>query len=936
MKKSIITLVAAFAAVTLASAQTPLPNDPATKVGTLDNGLTYYIRHNDKPAQRAEFYLATHAGAILETPDQDGLAHFLEHMCFNGLDNLPGKQMLEYLQSIGASFGGNINASTGIEATRYMLNNIPVIREGILDTCLLVMHDYSHFVTNDPEEMDKERGVILEERRTRRTADWRMYMEQKEYLYKGSKYADCSLIGSEENLKTFKPESLVNFYHAWYRPDNQALIVVGDVDVDQVEAKIKTLFADVPKPEMPLEKPVITIPDNKEPIVGIITDPEATSSNALMVWKSQPIPRELRNTDIALVDGLMKAIVERVMTERFDEISSKPGAPFIGAGVGFEQLCETCDSFLAQVVFKDGEGISALKAMYTEVEKMKRFGFSESELQRAKDEILSVYEKAATGAATRKNAEFVGPLINNFFFNDSYLDPQTKYQYVQMILPQLPAQAINGALTQLITDDNLVITFQCPKKEGLAIPTEAELLAAYNEVKASEIEANAEEQIDSQFIDPSTLKGGKVKKTRELAHGVKEWTLSNGVKVAVLHTDYKDDQVLFQYYKDGGSSLISDEDLASFETNIWGLWQQNSGVSKYPVSTVNKMLSGKQVSISLDIAPRTNGVSGSCPPKDFETAMQLAYLQLTDARFDQDEYDVAISQIKALLPNIEKNPMFEFSKQLTRSISSKRLCGAILDEALLERASLQTIEKNYRKLFADAAGARMMIVGNVNPDEIKPIVEKYIGSLPKGKKPLTWKDNGHDYLPGNIINHFKYDMTTPKVTVAQIYNSYDLPFSIDNVVMLSAATYILRMIYTDTLREDEGGTYGASAASSFTNFPSQALIQVSFDTNPESADKLSKLAVDGLRKLAEEGPTDEQMGRTIEYYKKMLPENRITNNWWMKVISHAYRYDGADYDALYEQAVDKISADGIKKILSDVLASGNFAEIMMTPGETVE
>ena len=937
MKRFVIILSLLFGAVFAGSAQSPLPNDPATRVGKLDNGMTYYIRHNDKPAQRAEFYLATHIGAIQETPDQDGLAHFLEHMCFNGLKNLPGKQMLEYLQSIGAEFGRNINASTGVESTQYMLNNIPIVREGVVDTCLLVMHDYSHYVLNEQEEIDAERGVIIEERRTRRNASWRMYEQNKKYMYKGSKYADCSLIGSQENLETFKRESLVNFYETWYRPDNQALIVVGDVDVDQIESKIKTLFADIPAPVDPKAKDVIKVPDNKEPIVGIVTDPEATGCDVSILWKSDPIPREYKNTDIAFLTDIVKDIISNIMSERFEEITSKPGAPFLGAGLGFSNITETCEALYADVSFKEGEALPALQAFYSEIEKMKRFGFTDSEIQRAKDEILSRYEKRAEGADSRQNAEFVRPIISNFFNNTPYMDPATALQLVKMILPAIPANAVNQTVAQVVTDENMVVLYNGPAKEGLANPTEAQLLETIAAVKASEIAANAEEVIDSEFIDPAKLKGSKVKKTSQLLQGFTEWTLGNGVTVAYKPTEFKKDQVLIRLVMDGGRSLIPDADLPSFEDNILQLFFSNAGVSKYPSATVTKMLSGKQVSVQPYLSEITHGISGSAQPKDLETALQLLYLYFTQPRFEADAFDVAKNQISAVLPNLLQTPNFKFQQAFTRTLFGDNPRNIVLDEKVLEAANLAAIEKNYRKCFKNAAGAKVYIVGNVDAETLKPLVEKYIGSLPKKCGKQTWKDTGERIVPGKVVNAFSVDMQTPKTTVLQVYSSYKTPYTVAEKVNLAAASYILDMIYTSTLREEEGGTYGASTAAMIDKYPvDRSLIQVYFDTNPSSSDKLRELAVSGLKKLAEEGPNDEQMTRVRENFAKNIPENRIRNNYWMDEINYWYRYNHMDYDMEYEAAVAALTPDSIKQAVAKVLEAGNFVEVVMSPDKTAE
>ena len=936
MKKVLIFAAALFFAA-IGSAQTPLPNDPEVKTGKLDNGMTYYIRHNDKPAQRAEFYLATHVGAIQETPDQDGLAHFLEHMCFNGLKNLPGKQMLEYLQSIGAEFGRNINASTGVEATQYMLNNIPVTREGIIDTCLLVMHDYSHFVLCEQEEIDAERGVIIEERRTRRNASWRMYEQDKLYMYKDSKYATCSLIGSQENLETFKRESLVNFYQTWYRPDNQALIVVGDIDPDQILAKIQKLFADIPAPVNPKAKDVIKVPDNVEPIVGVVTDPETPNSSVMVLWKSDPLPREYANTDIAFMTELIKDIVAEVMSERFQEITSKPNAPFLGADLVCSQICETCDVVMGDVAFKEGDVDTAFKAFFTEVEKMKRFGFTDSEVQRAKDEILSRYEKRAQGADSRKNSEFVYPIINNFFHNTPYMVPSVESQLAKNVLQMLPAGAINQIVGQLITDENMVILYNGPEKEGVANPTEAQLLGIVKAVKASEIAANAEEKIDSQFVDPATLKGAKVKKTRSLAKGITEWTLANGVTVAVLPTEFKKDQVLIRLSMEGGKSLIPTEDLPSFEDNLWSLFLSNSGISKFNSATTKKMLSGKQVGMGPYIGSVRHGISGNCQPKDLETAFQLLYLNFVDHRFDADEYNVGKQQIEAVLPNLVNTPNFKFQQEMSKAVYGGNPRVVVIDNDVLAKADISVVERNYRKLFASAKGAKVYVVGNVDLETLKPLVEKYIGSLPKKGKALKWTDTGERMVQGQIEDAFKVDMQTPKTTVFQIYNNYNTKYSVAEEVNLDAVKYILDMIYTDTLRESEGGTYGASTGAGIDKFPvDRSMIQVYFDTNPSSADKLREVAKAELRKFAENGPTEEQMTRVRENFKKNVPEKRIQNNYWMTVINCIYTYGIADFDAEYEAAVNALTPESIRAAAASVLASGNLLEVVMSPDKAAE
>ncbi len=930
--KRLFLFIAAIIVAATAFGQTPLPNDPAVRVGKLDNGMTYYIRHNAQPAQRAEFYLATDVGAFQEEDHQDGLAHFLEHMCFNGTKNFPGKGILNWLQSIGAEFGRNINASTGFEQTQYMLNNIPVIRESIVDSCLLILHDYSHFVTCDPKEIDAERGVILEEKRTRSNASWRIFEKSLPYYYGDTPYSRRTLIGGEEQLKTFAYESLTSFYQTWCRPDLQAVIVVGDVDVDKVEAKIKSIFADIPAVENPQPKVLHKIPDNVEPIVGILTDPELTTSSIEVLWKSEPMPKELKNTDMAFMMDIVKYYIRLIMRERFTDITSRPDAPFLGASFYISSLCNSCDATMGNVTFKEGDAVNAFTAFMLEIEKMKRYGFTDGEVQRASANIISEYERAAEAAPTRKNAEFVYPLLYNFYDNSPYMDPATELQLVQMICSQaISAPMLNQIAAQVITDHNMVILYNGPEKEGLANPTEQEITGVLATVKTAEIAANVEEAINEPFISDE-LKGAAVKKESKSIYGATEWILKNGVKVVVLPTQHKQDQVMFELVKEGGRTLIATEDLPSFEDNIWTLFVNNSGISKFSNSQVSKMLAGKNLRVSPYIGSQRHGVEGSSTPKDFETALQVMYLYFADPRFDEAEYQTGIQQIKAILPNIATNPDFMFQNAVQKIFyNSPRTVE--LNEETLAKADLATIERVYRELFKDAAGATLYVVGNVNPAEIKPLIEKYIGSIAKGKKATEVNQaNVMNFVKGGVDETVLLPMETPKSTVIQIYTAY-LPVTTKFEVALEVANYVLDMIYTKTIREDEGGTYGVGTAMAGQRSPvERGIIQVQFDTNPEMAEKLSELAKKGLKELAENGPDQEKFNMAIENLKKNLPESRISNYYWNGNLFQYYKY-GLDHDKEYEEALNTITPEDVKAALQAILAQNNLIEITSAPNK---
>lgn len=914
----------------------PLPTDTTIRIGKLENGMTYYIRQNDKPAKRCEFYLATNVGAFQEEDDQDGLAHFLEHMCFNGTKNFPGKGILNYLQSIGAEFGGNINAATGLEQTTYMLNNIPLEKAGVVDSCLLIMHDYSHFVTCDPKEIDAERGVIIEEKRTRNNAGWRNFMRFNQFIFAGTPYAKRTLIGSEEQLKTFKPESLTSFYHTWYRPDMQALIVVGDINVDEIEGKIKQIFSDIPKAENPKAKPVVKIPDNDKPLIGIATDKEATSSNIDVLWKSEPTPLEYRNTlQGGVLPEIMKSILYYGMQERFNDIKAQPDAPFFNGDLYVDQVSNYCEATQASVSFKDGEYARAFRALLVEVEKLKRYGFTAGEYERATTKLISELEKEATAAETRKNPDFIRPILQHFFQNETLLDPQTELQYAQMICQQLPLDMFNGVVKQLITDNNMVVFYTGPEREGLTNPTEAELQAIIEEVKASEIAAPVEETSNEPLLDASQLAGGKLTTVKELGkgqYGAAEWTLDNGTKVVYLKTDYKKDQVLINYVKQGGASLVDVADIPSLDGDIWYLYTTNKGVADIPGTKLKKMLAGKNVQVTPYIDQLESGISANTTPKDIETAFQLIYLNYTKQRFDADEFNIGLSQIKSLLPNLEKQPDFVAQQLLYKSLYCNNPRRQIISSETVDKISLATLEKVYKQLFNGADGATLYVVGNVDEQTLRPLVEKYIGSIEKGKKAVKWVDNNIESPKGKTVVHEPVQMETPKCKCYVIYNAL-APYSVENAVLLEAANYILDMTYTETLREEEGGTYGAGVVANCNDKPKERhRLLVTFDTNVQQAPRLLELVREGINGILEKGITDDQFSKTVENLKKNIPEKHISNSYWSKVLKIAAE-DGYDYDAQYQAAVDGITKDKIVKALKTIIDAGNELEFMIYPKE---
>lgn len=939
MKRIFLAVVAVFAAAFAftANAQTLLPNDPTVRVGKLDNGLTYYIKHNDKPAQRAEFYLATHVGAIQETPDQDGLAHFLEHMCFNGTKNFPGKSLLEYLQSIGANFGRNINAATGVEQTTYMLNNIPVIREGIIDTCLLVLHDYSHFVTNDPAEIDAERGVILEERRTRRTADWRMYEQSLPYIFGDSKYATCTLIGSEENLKTFEPQSLWNFYQTWYRPDLQAVIVVGDIDVDQIEQKIKDLWSDIPAVEDPTEKVMPVIPANEEPLIGIITDPEATSTSVQIISRQEAMPSEYNAYDVGMVMDIVNNLIYYMFAERYNDITSSPDAPFLNAYSALGAIAETCDAFMTSFNCKDGDAINAFKAVWTEIEKARRYGFTEGELERAKAELLSYYERAAESAETRENSEFVDLYITNFFEKYPYMDPQQEYDIAKMLLDQFDITTINMIAAESITENNLSIIYTAPEKEGLVHPTAEQFLAAIDEVNASDIQPNEVVEMNEPLMDASKLKGSKVKKTEEGVFGTTVWTLKNGIEVVVRPSAEKKDEIIMRLETDGGLSLVADDETD--DMLVYSIYASEQGISKFNNSDMRKLLAGKSVSVSANIGQRTHGLSAFSTKKDLETAMQLVYLSCVDPRFNEEEYNTSLGKIKPYLDNMVNQPNYKLQQRFTEIAYEGNPRVNNLTPEVLENAQFSVIEKNYRMLFDNFKGARFYVFGDVDLETLKPLVQKYIGSLPVEKKPFEVIKRDMDLRQGTFEEVYEVEMETPKATALMVWNG-GMPYSPKESVVMRYLNNCLDILYTKTIREDEGGTYGVGTYGFLSNDPKEEfLLQISWDMNPEMAEKLVVKVIEGIKDMAENGPTEEQYNMSKENFLKELSEDRMSNSWWLNQTRFTMRY-GIDEASNEQELIESVTPADIQALAAKIVSQPNFISLVMVPQaqaeETVE
>ena len=639
MKKTLLLAILFISLTAIAQQNPPQPIDPAVRYGQLENGLTYFIRQNKQPENRADFYIAQKVGSMQEEDPQAGLAHFLEHMAFNGTKHFPNKELLNYLEENGVKFGENVNAYTSFDETVYYLSNVPVIREGILDSALLILHDWSSEIALEGDEIESERGVIREEWRTRGGAQSRLWEKMLPVMFKDSKYANRLPIGSIDVINNFKHDEIRDYYDKWYRPDLQGIIIVGDIDPDKVEEKVKALFSKIEKPEDAAEREYFPVPDNDETIVSIASDPEATRTNLMIFYKHEPLPDEVKQSQTGFVINYVLNVASSMISDRFDEITQKPNSPFLGAYAYDDDyfVAKTKDAWTVVGVSADDKIKDALSAMIRETERMKKFGFTESEYERARENTLKSYENAYNNRDKQQNSVYSQEYVNSFINNEPFPGIEYEYNMIKMIAPNIPVEGINQTIASLIQDNNMVISISGPDKEGLVYPSEQDILDVVKQVKAEDIEAYAEEISDEPLIATPPAAGEIIKTEKNEEFDATVWTLSNGMKVVLKNTDFKDDQILMTASSVGGYSQYAEQDPINSKTmsSIMTL----GGVGNFSATNLRKVMAGKTASASPTVSLITQGFSGSSSIKDFETMLQLVYLYFTSPRSDKDAFD---------------------------------------------------------------------------------------------------------------------------------------------------------------------------------------------------------------------------------------------------------------------------------------------------------
>ena len=937
MKKILSTILLTLIGTVAMMAQMQMPSipvDPDVRIGKLDNGLTYYIRHNNWPENRAEFYIAQKVGSIQENDDQRGLAHFLEHMAFNGSKHFKGNELIRWCESVGINFGGDLNAYTSIDETVYNISNVPTTREGIVDSCLLILYDWADGLLLEQEEIEKERGVIHEEWRLRTSAFMRMLERDLPKLYPGSKYGHRMPIGLMEIIDNFKRPFLQSYYEKWYRPDNQGIIVVGDVDVDQIEKKIKDLFSSIVLPENRTLVTKESVPDNAEAIYVIDKDKEQRTNEVMIMMKHEVFPDTLKGTLTYMLTDYLKDACILMLNDRLKEYAEKPESPFLSARAadGRYILSSTKDAFEIDLSPKDGQIEAAVTAALTEARRAAEFGFTATEYNRFKQNYTSQLEKQYSNKDKRYNSQFVNQCVQNFLNNTPMPSIDYTYTTMKQIIPMLPLQTVNALMKELIlpTDSNLVVFSMNTEKEGNVYPTEDSMKKAIADARSAQIEAYVDNVKDEPLMTTMPKKGSIKKETKNDQFGYTELTLSNGAKVILKQTDFKKDQVLLRGEGFGGSALYGEKDFANIK--MFDDVIEASGLGNFSHTELEKALAGKIASASISLGTNRQNVSGSSTPKDIETMLQLVYLYFTNIAKDQKSYDNLMQTTEVSLKNRLLQPEAVLQDSLTATLTCNNPRNKVLTTADLTKVNYDRILEMAKEQTANAAAFTFTIIGNYDESTIRPLIETYLASLP-AKKKVVKSPKVSTLFKGVAINNFKQKAETPKAFAVMQWYSEDIPMTAENDIKIDMAGQILSMEYLKKIREDASAAYTVQAMAGVerNDFETIAQILAVCPMKPEKADTAIMILRDEVTAMAKTCDA-EKLQKVKEYMLKSHGDQVKQNSYWLSIINGWRKY-GIDFHSNYEKLVNAQTPESISALVKEVLKSGNRAEVIMLPAE---
>ena len=932
----LLLMIIAFSTnLTRAQSMGAIPVDDQVRIGKLDCGLTYYIRHNDYPEHRVNFYIAQRVGSIQEEESQRGLAHFLEHMAFNGSEhfNGEGKGIIDYTRSLGVNFGGDLNAYTSIAETVYNINDVPSTRQSAIDSCLLILKDWSNGLLLTDEEIDKERGVIHEEWRLGQSAQMRMLERQLETLFPGSKFGKRLPIGLMSVVDNFPYKDLRDYYHKWYRPDNQALVIVGDVDVDHIEAQIKEMYKGYTLDPNAAQVTLEPVPDNAEPIIVVDKDKEQQYSEVSVMFKHETETREEKQDISYLLINYVKNMITDMFDQRLSDQAQEPDCPFDMA-YSYDAdyiLANTMDAFSIEATPKPGQTEAATQAVITEALRAAKYGFTQSEYDRARDEYLSRLERQYNERDKISNENFGRQYCRNYLDGEPIPSVEQLYQMMSMIAPQISIDIINSLLPELISADgsNLVITNFNQEKEGAVYPTVEGLKAAYQAAVSAPIEAYVDNTKNEPLMTQMPKKGKIVKESENATFGYKELELSNGARVILKKTDFKQDEIRLSAFQRGGQSLYGEKDWANLQ--MLPMLNSMTGLGDFSNSDVSKALSGKQVGVYLNIGDMTDQISGNSTVKDLETMFQLIYLKFTALTKDEKKFNQTMNLMETQLKNKDLMPESALSDSLQYIMSNYSWRNKPFNVEDLKQVNIDRIIEIAKERTANAANYTFTFVGAIDEATIRPLIEQYIASLPAKKGVKSNWVNQNDMPQGQKICHFSKKMESPKEYEIVIWHNNAIPRTLENEVKADILGQVLNRVYLQKIREDAGAAYSTQAMgqTGMQGDKAQTVVLAVCPVNPE----FEQLALDILNdemKNAGSSIDATALNEAIEQLLKDYATNSKENWFWASALDE-YLTHGYDGVTGYEQIVKAQTPESIAEFARLLYSAGNKIEIVMAP-----
>lgn len=922
-----------FGMIQLEAQESLMPKDPAIREGVLDNGMRYFIRKNSRPENRAELRLAVHAGANQEDEDQKGLAHFVEHMAFNGTTNFEKSELVDFLESVGTRFGPDLNAYTSFDETVYMLQ-ARTDTLALLEKGLLILEDWAQGVTFEDEEIDKERGVVISEWRSGLGADRRMLNEWLPIIYQGSRYAERLPIGDPQIVENADYETVRRFYRDWYRPELMAVVAVGDFDLDWMEKEIKQRFSKLKNIENGRSRTDYAIPLHEDTRVVVLTDPEASFTRVNVMYKHPAVKTKTKDD---YRRDLVYRLFNRMLSARLDELTQQPEPPFTFGYFGYGgSFSPKVDEYSGSAFAGEGQAMQALKTLLVENKRVLAHGFLPSELERAKTELMRSIERAVKEKDKTESNRFASQLVSHFLNDNPVSSVEQRLELYETFLPGIKLEEITPLAAKWITDENRSVLITAPEKEGVEMPTKEEVIALFEEVNQMDVEPY-EDQVSDAPLLAETLSPVEIVSENYIEHvDVTELTLANGIKVALKPTDFKNDQVEFRSFSPGGSSLYEDKDYmeASSITSILG----ESGLAEFNSIQLEKKLTGKRVNVSPFIGALTEGINGSSSVDDLETMFQLIYLSATAPRKDADALKSYIAKQKSFFANMMSNPQYYFYSK-TSEISYGNHPRVKFPPSIedMEAIDLDRAFEIYQERFSDLDDLVFVFVGAFEVEALKPLIATYIGNLPVSDREESWQDRNVDLVKGKVVERFEKGATQKSLIEITWHSDYDA-WEAKSRLAYDFMVGVMRIKLREAMREDEGGVYGVNVRGYTSKFPKQQQeITISFNSEPDNTDHLIEVAKKEIQALIDNGPAEKEMQKVRETTIQGRIKNLKENRWWESTIfNHYYLYNGesdfkyADIDA-FKALVGAVTAEEVHEAFKNYMDVENYIEIVMMP-----